>query len=393
MTQHFSEHLSGLPKPAPAAGVAYYEKIRQERLSVSLEARENWALYEKWIASGCLYIDPQLLPIKGYISPISQCNFRCTMCAVSDFPRGKRAENMTVSRFVERLDQMPTILELSPTGLSEILMMPQEDLIAMLGEARRRMLWVQLVTNGSLLHQREWIPKLLDLDLNEIVISLDATSSDLFQRIRRGSNFQTVVKNVHLISEAARLRGTENRLKVQFTMQQANADEITNIVPFVADLGIRSLAVSVDVFDWGSQRWRERRRDLQARFSYESLESAINQGESLGVRVGVVTVNEKFSAAGDPRNRCRWPFVGTVISSDDRFAPCCHIYNPDHFEIKHRAGAGASVTEVWRSEEYMKFRAAHLEGIVPDACRSCYKPIEPEEAASVPISLTRRHLS
>lgn len=386
MTQNASDDLTGLPTPVPAAGTLYYAEVRKARLDMSVAARENWSRYEDWLASGCSFVDPLLLPIKAYISPNSQCNFRCTMCAVSDFPRGKRAENMTVERFRERLDQLPTILELSPTGLSEVLLMPQQDLLEMLGEARRRKIWVLLVTNGSLLHQRDWIARLLDLDLNEITISLDATSPDLFQQIRRGSNFQRVVSNISMISDAMHQIGIGNRLKVQFTMQQLNAGEIERIVPFVAELGIQSLAISVDVFDWGSLRWRERRQDLQAHFSRQSLESAVNQGESLGVRVGVVTVNEKFSATADATMRCRWPFIGTVISSDDRFVPCCHIYNPDHFEIKHAGGDTASVSDVWKSEAYVQFRAAHLRGDIPDACASCYRPRNSSGETAVSIS-------
>jgi pyrroloquinoline quinone biosynthesis protein E len=389
MMPNFIEYKAPLPAPAPAAGLSYYEKIRSERLSVSVEARENWTRYEKWIASGCSSIDPQLLPIKAHISPNSQCNFRCTMCAVSDFPRGMRAENMTVKRFIQRLDQMPSILELMTTGLAETLMMPQKDLLVMLGEARLRSLWVQLVTNGSLLHQREWIPNLIDLDLNEIVISLDATSAELFQQIRRGSNFQRVVKNIALISEAMRRRGIENRLKVQFLMQRVNTCEIERIVPFVADLGVQSLQISVDVFDWGNRSWRVRCGELQTELDRQALELAVDKGKSLGVRVGVVTVNNKYVADGDPRSRCRWPFVATMISSDDRFVPCCHISNPDHFEIKHGVGADASVTDVWRSEAYLQFRTAHLMGNIPDACKSCYRSGTPEAVPSVPISLTR----
>lgn len=384
-----TRNLSGLPRPAPAAGESYYQAQRLERFSVSPQARENWNRYQRWLDSGCREIDSALLPVKAYISPISQCNFRCTMCAVSDFPRGKRAEPMELDRFLRRLDELPTIVEFSPTGLSEVLMTNQATLLSMLREVRRRKIWTLLVTNGSLLHQRHWIKRLVELDLNEIGVSLDGTSKEVFESIRRGSNFDRVIDNVRLLVDAMAAAGIDDRLKVQFVLQEANASEIRGLVPFVAELGIRSVAISVDVFDWGSPRWRENLRDIQADLSIDALESAVQDGVNYGVRVGIVSVNQKFEAHSDRSKRCHWPFIGTVISSDDRFVPCCHIYNPDHFEITHSLGSSASAQDVWMSSSYRTFRENHLLGEIPDACRSCYQ-FATEDVTTTAVSLGRR---
>jgi hypothetical protein len=76
--------LRGLPVPEPAAGLAAYEHERELALSRSPECRAN---YERYLASRRRGAVVDYYPIKLDIENVSRCNFRCTMCAVSDWPQ------------------------------------------------------------------------------------------------------------------------------------------------------------------------------------------------------------------------------------------------------------------------------------------------------------------
>ena len=378
--------VEGLPGPTPAAGNAYYQQQRAKRFLVSPVAESNWRRFEKWRDSGKSYVDSELLPVKAHISPNSQCNFHCSACAVSDFPRGKRAEPMSLNRFNEILDQLPTVCEVFPTGLSEVLMTPQEDLLAMLGSARGREFWVQLVTNASLLHQRDWIPKIADLDLNEVCISIDGATKGVFELVRRGSNFERVIENTANLARYFTTRGIENRLKVQMTVQRDNAHEMEKVIQIAHTLGITSIQISIDIFDWGSVAWRSIISQKTAELNVENLAFLVDYGTSLGIRVGFVTIMKKFSSTGPVSARCKWPFSAVMISSDNRIVPCCHISNPDFFEIE--AEGASNMAEIWQSKAYQAFRASHLKGEIPDVCRPCYR--ETEHLTEVSVDIGRR---
>jgi len=82
--------LRELPAPEPAAGIEAYEQERELALATSPRRREN---YEKYIRSSRRSAVVDYLPIKLDIENVSRCNFRCTMCVVSDWPKGKREED------------------------------------------------------------------------------------------------------------------------------------------------------------------------------------------------------------------------------------------------------------------------------------------------------------
>src|SRR2546422_11741478 len=78
--------LRELPAPEPAAGVEAYRRERELALATSLRRREN---FERYTRSSRRSATVDYLPIKLDIENISRCNFRCTMCVVSDWDKGK----------------------------------------------------------------------------------------------------------------------------------------------------------------------------------------------------------------------------------------------------------------------------------------------------------------
>jgi len=75
-----------------------------------------------------------------------------------------------------------------------------------------------------------------------------------------------------------------------------------------------------------------------------------------------------------------------MISSDSRIVPCCHISNPDFFEIE--AEGASNMAEIWHSKAYQAFRGSHLKGEIPDVCRPCYR--ETEHLTEVSVDIGRR---
>src|SRR5713101_157676 len=71
-----------LPAPEPAAGTDAYLRERALALARSPECLAN---YERYMAAKRQVAQIDYLPIKLDIENVSRCNFRCTMCAVSDW--------------------------------------------------------------------------------------------------------------------------------------------------------------------------------------------------------------------------------------------------------------------------------------------------------------------
>jgi pyrroloquinoline quinone biosynthesis protein E len=100
----------------------------------------------------------EYLPIKLDIENISRCNFRCTMCVVSDWEKGKRGEDMSLEEFQRLIDEQYGLVEIKLQGIGEPTM--QGDVFfEMIKYARARHIWVRTTTNASLLHVKDKLPE------------------------------------------------------------------------------------------------------------------------------------------------------------------------------------------------------------------------------------------
>ena len=85
-----------LPRPEPMPDLHAYMSERSKALAMSKSREANYNLYLKSHRK-CATID--YLPIKLDIENVSRCNYRCIMCQVSDWHKGKRAKDMQFSDF------------------------------------------------------------------------------------------------------------------------------------------------------------------------------------------------------------------------------------------------------------------------------------------------------
>ena len=115
--------LRELPSPEPVPNLQAYLDQRELALAFSTQRREN---YERYLASKRSDEDIDYLPVKLDIENVSRCNFRCTMCVVSDWEKGRRAEDLTIDSFKALIDEQIGLVEIKLQGIGEPLMQGNE---------------------------------------------------------------------------------------------------------------------------------------------------------------------------------------------------------------------------------------------------------------------------
>jgi MoaA/NifB/PqqE/SkfB family radical SAM enzyme len=339
-----------------------------KRFAYSPKCAQN---YDRYIASSRRSAGVDYLPIKLDIENVSRCNFRCTMCQVSDWHKGKRAEDLPLAEFKRIIDEQEGLIEIKLQGLGEPTMQ-REPYFEMIRYARERRIWVRTTTNASLLHIDGAWYRLIDAGTNEIQISIDGATKTAFEAIRIGADFWRVTANCKLINDHSRSRGIE-RTKMWTVVQRGNVHQLEALVDLAAELGFTNQVFSLDVSDWGSAEWHKRNAalDVESELDEDRLLALVEQGRALGVRVAFWVVTEKY----DADNICAWPFERAFVSSDLRVSPCCVISNPDTMQIGPNMTRERSFKDIWLGEDYREFRSAHMEGRIPPACQGCYKSI------------------
>lgn len=367
-----------LPRPYPDPEA--YQSNLKAALASDPRKKTN---YEKYKAAKKT-VTPDYLPIKLDIENVSRCNFRCTMCQVSDWgPFYKRASDMPLEHFKALIDEQYGLVEIKVQGMGEPLLQ-RDTFFEMVKYARSKHIWVRTTTNASLLHHRENYRKLIDSGICEVQISFDGANKESFESIRIGSKFELVYENCKLINRYCNDLGLL-KTRMWAVVQQGNVREFPRFVERAAEMGFKRMTYSLSLTDWGQVKWAKANAAVTAEdmVTPELAHAAIERGKQLGVEVTFWDVTSKYST-DRPDHLCAWPFERAFVSSDMRVVPCCIIANPDVAEL----GRGVEFTKVWQSDQYQEFRRAHLEGRIPKVCEMCYlspaKREQPEAQAGGP---------
>ena len=356
------ENMRGLP--TPYRDQELYDAVTTAGFNEYPERYENLQRYNR--AQRGEVVD--YLPIQMDIENVSRCNFRCTMCQVSKWHKGKRSRDMTLQEFKDLVEQQFGLIEIKLQGMGEPLL-AGDVFFEMIRYARERHIWVRTTVNGSLLHLNDNYKKLIDSDVCEVHISIDAPTKETFEAIRHGSKFERVTKNARLLNDYAKSVG-KHRTRMWGVVQRSMFHALDQMPKLAADLGFARLSLSLDLNDWGQDTWREFNdtQDMQDAFDLDTAHRLRACGEELGVEVTFFSLDEKFDTSS-PETLCHWPFERLYIASDMRVVPCCMIANPDVMEI----GSAYDIGAMWNSQVMRDFRGAHLSGAIPDICKSCYK--------------------
>ncbi len=356
-----------LPAPEPSLGVEAYRRERELALAHSPKRRENYERYLRAQRGEA----PDHLPIKLDIENVSRCNFRCTMCVVSEWPRGRRAEDMSYDDFAKLIDEQYGVVEIKLQGIGEPLMQG-DDYIRMIRHARAQHIWVRTTTNASLLHLKDNNKKLIDSGVNEVQISIDGADAETFGAIRRGSRFARVAENCKRINAYCDEVGRWPT-KMWTVVQRANCHQLPRLVALASELGFKSQVFSLSLSDWGLESWNQRNAAAAVtdELDPERLFALVEQGEKLGVQVRFWRVLEKYTTEA-PAKLCPWPFERAYVSSDLRVVPCCYVGDPDVSPNGKGPREAGSVASLRHGPDFSAFRQAHLEGRIPKLCQSCY---------------------
>jgi len=355
--------LAGLPTPAPVPDLNAY--LRERRICLSRNPG-SLANFIAFMRSPRRVASPAYLPVRLDFENVSRCNFHCSMCKVSEWPKGRRAADLPFESFRRMIDQQVGLVEIKVQGLGEPTLQ-RDEYFAMIRYARQRHIWVRTTTNASLLHLDDNARKLVESGVNEIQISIDGADKATFESIRRGGRFEQVTENCALINRLCAERGIE-RTKMWTVVQRNNRHQLSDLVDLAARLGFRSMAFSLDLVDFGQAAWHDRNRAVSVDGTLGRAEALdlLAKADSLGLRLAFWSVTSKYRA---PDRLCPWPFERAYIASDLRVVPCCILGDPDVCEV----GQGEDFNATWTGPALTEFRQRHLDGDIPAVCKSCYE--------------------
>lgn len=306
------------------------------------------------------------LPTIMDLEPNSTCNFRCTMCQVSNWDNGKRANDMKFEDFKNFIDTNNHFTEVKIHGMGEPLLHKRYfDMVEYLSSQH---IWTRTSINGSLLHVKENYKKLIDAEIGEVQCSFDGATKEVYEKIRVKSNFEQVIENFTILNTYA---NTKNRVYTRMwaLIQKSNRHQIFEFVELAHKMGFKRLSFSVSLNDWGREEWNQNNKMQEAnRFTQEEHERLIELSKKYEIDITLWEQGSSYSTSSKEK-LCAWIFNRPYISSDSKVVPCCMIADPSVVNL----GDAVDFENVWNNEKYQDFRKLHLNGNIPQCCKGCYQ--------------------
>ncbi|HEX5103083.1 MAG TPA: radical SAM protein [Pirellulaceae bacterium] len=322
---------------------------------------------------------PQFLQIE----PVGQCNLRCQMCPVQfrrDGPAGGGMAGMDYSVFTRLIDQFITVRELHLQGLGEPMMHPR--LFDMIEYAAVKGIRVTITTNMTLLSPRR-AERCVTSGLAGMCISVDSADPATYERIRVGSCFERVERNVRLLNETRRRHGGENPpLRLVGVLMRQTLEGLPDLVRLADRWSIRELFVQHLCHDFAESSLPDEYRSMRDFVDRQTLvtedraviedafDRARRTADELGVQLRLPHPRPRPHPPGTPGpKRCDWPWARSYVSYQGLAMPCCIVATPDRANFGSMKDEG--VEAIWNGPSYRRFRDQLASDEPPEVCKSC----------------------
>ena len=276
---------------------------------------------------------------------------------------------MSWETFRHIVDQLPQIERAVLHGIGEPML--NRDLPRFVSHLKARGAQVLFNTNGILLDQRRG-DALVEAGLDELRISLDAVTPDLYARLRGVDKLPVVIENVKAF--VARHGAGQPKVSLWFVGMQANLNQIPDFVRLASEIRVPEVYLQRLVFFGDGQSIAEDATMVPGQTLFSALEdqqmALISESEQLAASLGMTfhasgaaTPRESILVKGEhPWQGCLRPWVLMYITANGTALPCCiaPFAEADFRSIVLGNVLEKSLAEVWNGDRYQELRRAVL---------------------------------
>ena len=288
------------------------------------------------------------------VEPALACNLRCVMC-----PWREIAENfedrglMSEEIWASIRPHLPEINSIDFTGGGEPLLQP--NLPRWIAEAHSAGCETGFLSNGLLLTKKK-LQQILDAGIDWICISIDGADAEMYQKIRIGSNFEQVCRNVANIAEMR--NGKVPKSMINFVLMDLNFHQIEDMVHLASRLGVDQLNFKQCEVIRGESGKGHGLFGAEETKAIRRLKKTLDKSRRLAKKLNIATT--AFAFTPEERAVCEQdPRDSLFIRYDGLAAPCINlaIGGPTTFlgeevqmpDVHYGRLPDSSLMELWQS--------------------------------------------
>lgn len=268
------------------------------------------------------------MPYQIDIEPTNICNLQCPLCSTGVGANTRKKGMMAFEKFKILVDEIKdTVLQLSLQNWGESTLVPTFP--KMIHYAAKAGIFIRLSTNFSVDYEKEYINELITAGLGRLVIGLDGTTQEVYEKYRRNGKLDTVLKNI----ESAMKIKKDNNLKFpiiqsKMLVMKQNEHQIEEFKKISKNLHVDEIELGNIQLNpnTAAEKWLPKNKE----FVYKTY------------------LNERKTTA------CHWPWSGMVINWEGGVAPCA-IVDDQNSDFGNAFSPGG-IKKLWNNEYYVSAR-------------------------------------
>jgi MoaA/NifB/PqqE/SkfB family radical SAM enzyme len=320
------------------------------------------------------------LPVCLYLETTNRCNLLCTTCPRT-YEELEPPADMSWDLFRRIVDQVPDLARAVLHGVGEPMLV--KDLPRMVHALKDRGVYVLFNTNGTVLNEKNG-RALIEAGLDELRVSLDASTPESYRIIRGKDYFKRILKNVRAFRDLQEREGHAlPRVSAWLTGLKETIAELPAFVRLAAEIGVKEVHLQRLVFfeddSIGRARPDQALYEQMTQGEAGLLEEAEAIASSLGLTfsasgaVSEAGMSLKRKDDGSPWSLCRRPWTVMYITANGRALPCCIAPFSLRGYENYTLGDATQETlrEIWNGPAYQSFREGLLSDAPPATCARC----------------------
>lgn len=239
-------------------------------------------------------------------------------------------------------------------------------------------------TNGMLL-DREKAEKTVKLKADKVVFSLDGSTKETFEKVRKGAKFEKVIENIKGLNEAKEKPGNKKPVtELCFTVRKDNMHEMDGVIDIAKELKIKDIFYQ-SVLTYTGEAEDQSIYEMQKETVLKSFNKTREKAKKEGLRVRIPSIEIC------KKEECQIPLKMMHVRVDGKVTPCPYCAYPfklryliENEKLTHKETIfnehivgdlnREAIKGIWNNQEYINLRKSFRDKELKKPHRMCIVP-------------------